>query len=466
MAVCPRIIIAGTHSGVGKTTISIGIMYALVNQGLRVQPYKVGPDYIDPGYHKQATGYDSRNLDSWLFNRDTLLELFAHSASTADISIIEGVMGLYDGKLEGDKAEPSPNGSTAQLAKILAAPVILALDAGKLAGSAAAVALGYRELDREVNLAGVILNRIGSERHYNQLKQAIEKHAGLPVLGYLPRDESLHIPERHLGLVPAQEYEQSGLDEQLTRQIAAGIDLDKIREIADNAPPLPQFKSHIFSVKEIKKQVRIAVAKDKAFSFYYPDNLDILAHLGGEPVYFSPLQDDGLPADIAGLYLGGGFPEVFARQLSENNKLKKSIRKAAATGIPIYAECGGLLYLTQGIVDTKERFYPMVGLIEGRARLQKKRQALGYVEIEVIRDNILSSKGDSLRGHEFHWSTLEGVGEDNGYAYYVYKSYAKEPRREGIVMDNLLASYVHLHFGSCPNLASNFIHKCALYAAT
>lgn len=459
---CSRIVIAGTRSGVGKTTVSIGIMRALTRQGFRVQPYKVGPDYIDPGYHKQATGCDSRNLDSWLFDRDTLLELFAHSASAADISVIEGVMGLYDGKLEGDKSQPSPSGSTASLAKMLAAPVILVLDAAKLAGSAAAIALGYRELDREVNLAGVILNRIGSERHYNQLKQAIKTHAGLSVLGYLPRDEALHIPERHLGLVPALEHEQSNLDEHLLKQVTAGIDLDKIKEIAGNAPQLPHFKPHIFSLREIRTRVRIAVARDKAFSFYYQDNLDMLAHLGGEPVYFSPLQDEGLPADVAGLYLGGGFPEVFARQLSDNDKLKNSIRQAAASGLPIYAECGGLLYLTQGIVDAKEQFYPMLGLIKGRARLLNRRQALGYVELKVMRDNILSNKGDSLRGHEFHWSTLEGVGEDNGYAYKVLKSYAK-PRYEGIVMDNLLASYVHLHFGSCPNVVDNFINKCVMY---
>jgi cobyrinic acid a,c-diamide synthase len=438
-------------------------MRALAEKGVRVQPYKAGPDYIDPGYHQQATGFSSRNLDSWLLPRDTLLELFSHSAAGAGIAVIEGVMGLYDGKLDGEKPEASPAGSTAQLSKILAAPVILVLDAGRIAGSAAAIALGYRELDRGVKLAGVILNRVGSKSHYRQLKRAIEEHAGLPVLGCLFRDEALYIPERHLGLVPAQEYRPDAFWEQLVSRIEAGIDLERMLKIADQAGPLPEFKPHIFVSPAGPARVRIGVARDKAFSFYYQDNLDILAHLGGEPVYFSPLEDEGLPVGVAGLYLGGGFPEVFARQLGRNDKLKLAIRRAAAGGLPIYAECGGLLYLTRGIINGEGEFYPMVGLIEGHARLQNRRQALGYVRLRVMKDNILSHKGDSLRGHEFHWSTLEGMVEDDGYAYELPGYHSPRPRREGVARGNLLASYIHLHFGSCLELAENFIAQCVKY---
>ncbi len=462
MAVYPRIVIAGTRSGVGKTTLSIGIMRALAQQGLKVQPYKTGPDYIDPTYHKQATGMPSRNLDSWLLSREAILELFEHAAATADIAVIEGVMGLYDGKLGGEQLESSQAGSTAQLAKILDAPVILVLDAGKIAGSAAAIALGYKELDKGGRLAGVILNRIGSQRHYLQLKQAIEKYAELPVLGCLYRDEALHIPERHLGLIPAEEQEYNAFRDELAQQITAGIDIESIIKIADEAGALPHFEPAIFSLPPDKPRVRIGVAQDKAFSFYYQDNLDILAHLGAELAFFSPLKDDDLPANIAGLYLGGGFPEVFAEQLAGNVALKQAVNQASAAGMPIYAECGGLLYLTKGIIDGDGKQYPMLGLIEAQSRVQKKRQALGYVDIKVLRDNILSKKGDSLRGHEFHWSSLEGIS-DNSHAYELRSSRTIKPRTEGIVQDNLLASYVHLHFASCPKLAENFIDRCVEY---
>lgn len=423
----PRIILAGTHSGAGKTTIGLGITLLLEKMGFKVQNFKAGPDYIDGSYYKSC-----RNLDSWLFSRDVLLELFKRQAKKADISIIEGVMGLYDGLGNTEK------GSTAQLSKILKSPVILVVDARGMSRSAGAAALGYKNFDRKVNTAGVILNNIGSQNHYNLIKSSIK------VLGYLPKSKDLRLPERHLGLVPTREKRVNGaFCNKLLDIVEKNIDIEGILKISREAGPLPFHKETIFNLKKpINDSVRIAVAKDKAFNFYYQDNLDILKHLGAEIVEFSPLSSSGLPDSIHGIYIGGGFPELFAEKLSRNISLKKHIVNLAKSGLPVYAECGGLMYLMREIEG-----YPMAGIFPGRVRMGNRLQPFGYVEIKTAEDNILSRRGDRNRAHMFHWSYIDGISNKD----------------HTFVKGNVLASYCHLHFGSNINLAKRFIKSCYEY---
>ncbi len=483
----PRLVIAGTASGVGKTLVSIGLERAYARMGLKIQPYKVGPDYIDPGYHQLACGQRARNLDSWLLSPEAVQELFSHSGSGADLAIIEGVMGLYDGKIrdvsgEGDGAsqyELSPPGSAAHVAKLLSCPVILLIDARRLSASAGAYALGFREYDREVNLVGTIITQVGSSRHYQEIKRAVEQGAGLPVLGCIPRDAALHIPERYLGLVPAEEQWQgvaadsgtvtakSGVVDvfwnRLDEAIETGLELKRILELAKTAPALSAYKPRLFNSNIKPHKVRLGVAKDAAFNFYYEDNLELLAHLGAELVCFSPLQDQALPPGIHGLYLGGGFPEIFIKELSRKQCLHEDIREAARQGMPIYAECGGLIYLSQGLEAADGSFYPLAGIVPGKARLQKKRQALGYVQARAVRDNILASAGEQLTGHRFHWSTLTEFPADTPRAYEVSAHNQEAPRLEGYAKDNVLASYIHLHFGANIKWAERYMDFCAGY---
>ncbi|MCL4533843.1 MAG: cobyrinate a,c-diamide synthase, partial [Bacteroidetes bacterium] len=321
----PRIVIAGATSGVGKTTFATGIMGALARRGLRVQPFKVGPDYIDPSYHTQVAGRPSRNLDSWMVPEPALRDLFARAAGCADIAVVEGVMGLYDGHNGLDES-----GSSAQVARLLRAPVLLVLDVSKTARSAAAVALGYQQFDRELNLAGVLLNRVGSETHRRWVQGAVEAATGLPVVGYLPRREDLVLPERHLGLIPTAEG-RIGAEffERLIAQVERTVDLGAVERLARAAGPLSDAHSGLFPEATLPPRARLALARDEAFSFYYQDSLELLAAWGAELVPFSPLHDASLPGGAAGVYLGGGFPELFARALSENRPMHQALRAAA-----------------------------------------------------------------------------------------------------------------------------------------
>lgn len=462
----PRFILAGAHSGVGKTTLALGIMSALRERGLKVQPFKAGPDYIDPTYHAQAAGRFSCNLDSWLLSQGAILELFKWRAENADLSVVEGVMGLYDGLQDTEK------GSTAHLAKLLNCPVILILDGRSLSRSAGAVALGYREFDKKVKVKGFILNNIGSEEHYRYIKNSVEKKTGIPVLGYLARNPDLKLPQRHLGLVPRPEMKLgNAFYRKLSGLIEKGIDLDKIYRISRRAPMLPSKKRQLLRPKPISEYVTIAVARDKAFNFYYQDNLDILKFFGARLVEFSPLTDKKLPADIDGVYIGGGFPELFAHQLSKNARLKREIRQGAKDGLPIYAECGGLMYLVERLVDFKKRVFPMVGIFKGTVTMAHRLQALGYVNIEAMRDSILSKAGTKVRAHIFHWSYLDDVPEGLSFAYKISRPFLpqerspskKWPDYDGLVQQKVLASYAHLHFASDINLARNFIANCREY---
>ncbi|MDA8234799.1 MAG: cobyrinate a,c-diamide synthase [Clostridia bacterium] len=453
----PRIMLAGTHSGVGKTTLTTALLAALTRKGYRVQPFKVGPDYIDPGYHKLATGRFSRNLDSWMLGEDGVRELFARSAVTGDFSVIEGVMGLYDGA-----SSTNDFGSSAHVAKILKTPVILVLDVKSMARSAAAVVLGYLKLDPEVPVAGIILNKVGGYSHYQIVKEAIESQCDVPIVGYLLKNKVVEMPERHLGLVPTGENGTLGAAlEALVEEISKTIDLNMIIEIARSAKPLEvSFSGVVFPEKKAAAKVKIAYALDEAFNFYYRDGLELLEAFGARLVPFSPLKDKSLPPDIGGVYIGGGFPEMFLEGLAANTAMMDSLREAHQQGMPIYAECGGLMYLTRAIIDFQGNKYPMVGLVPGVCRMQQRLAAMGYVTACSNGNNVLAGQGEQYRGHEFHYSTLEVEDSQFPWALELTKNRGGSVKEEGYAAGNLLASYVHVHFGSNPRLARNFVDKC------
>ncbi|MBI4499085.1 MAG: cobyrinate a,c-diamide synthase [Chloroflexi bacterium] len=454
----PRLVLGGTSSGVGKTTLACGLLAALHRRGLRVQPFKAGPDYIDPGYHTLAAGRPSRNLDTWLLSRSGVVECFARAAAGVDLALIEGVMGLYDGVGGRDEA-----GSTAELAKILGAPVLLVVDAASTPRSIAATVLGFQQFDRDLRLAGVLVTGLESAEHQERLAAAVQAATGLPVLGGLPRREDFRLPERHLGLVPT--VASPPLDEFLERlaaQVEESIDLDALLRLARSAPALSGSTADgVFPERPIA-DVTLGVALDEAFSFYYHDNLDLLTAWGARLVPFSPLRDRSLPPGVSGLYLGGGFPEVYARVLADNVDLLTAVRQAAAAGMPIYAECGGMMYLSEGIVDLDEMAFPMVGLVPGLSIMQPGRLFIGYGTLQTRRGTLLAAAGQTLRAHEFHWSSLTLPPQEETAAYAV----AEHPGRlEGFHRGNVLASYFHLHFGSHPDLAQNFVRACARFQA-
>jgi cobyrinic acid a,c-diamide synthase len=455
----PRLVIAGTSSGVGKTTITAGLIAALSKRGLRVQPFKCGPDYIDPSYHSLAAGLPCRNLDSWMLSQESLIELFTHATREANIAVVEGVMGLYDGRNGLESA-----GSTAEIARWLRAPVILVMNVAKMSGSAAAIALGYRQLDPDLNLAGVILNNVGSSSHLRWVTEAVEKKAGVSVLGYLPKKAEMCLPERHLGLVPtAESGELSQYMERLREEVESTVDVATILRLAGMTEPLPQVtEGKLFPLRAEPVQASIAVAQDEAFSFYYQDNLDLLTAWGAELRFVSPLHDSRLPSDTRGVYVGGGFPEMYADELEANSGFRRALVEAAEAGMPIYAECGGLMYISQGIIDFEGSKHAMVGLVPGWAVMQKKRTRIGYAVAETLQSSILAPKGERLCGHLFHWSKLPVLSERAAY-----RIIEPEEQLEGFILgpeSNILASYLHLHFGSKSSLAKRFVESCAQWA--
>lgn len=451
----PRVVIAGTHSGVGKTTVALGLMAALRSLGLSVQPFKVGPDYIDPSLHTAATGRISRNLDSWILPEEVLKVLFSRAAVGTGIAVIEGVMGLYDGS--NGKGEA---GSTAHVAKLLDAPVILVVDASSAVRSIAATVLGFRELDREVHLAGVICNLSGGPRHREWLRQAIEEELNIPLLGALPRIEGGSIPERHLGLVPATEAEYGEIFERLGAAVREHVDLERLLAIARHAPSLPSSQGWL--TPSYPSRVRIGVARDRAFHFYYEDALDVLRAYGAELIFFSPTEDRDLPEGVCGLYLGGGFPEVHAAELEANWSMREAIRRAAEAGMPIYAECGGMMYLCKHLRVAEGTRYAMAGVFPYTAVMEQNLRAIGYVEIEAQRPTCLFTRGERARGHEFHWSSLSGDVEET--AYQMVKGVGLDGHRDGLVYGNVLASYVHLHLAAVPHAAKRFVDACEAFA--
>lgn len=443
----PRIVIAGTASGTGKTTVTAGMLCALKKRNLSVASFKIGPDYIDPSYHKFLSGADCHNLDSWLVGKDEIANIFFHGSNGADISVIEGVMGLYDGGREGVS-------STAEIAKLLNAPVVLVIDCKSMGASAAAVAMGFRDYDKEVNFAGVILNRLGSKSHEKMICDAMEK-LNIKVFGTILRDENLHLPERHLGLLPAVENnDKNALTEHFV-VMENSIKIDEIIALANNAKPLENIKHGLQN--NAKKEVKIAVAKDEAFSFYYEDSHAVLEEFGAEIIFFSPLYDKEIPS-CDGLILGGGFPEMFAEKLEANFSMRESIKNAADTGLPIYAECGGFMYLTESIVDLSGKTFDMVGVINKQAKMEHKLQTVGYVTAEQTGDTIFGKSGLKFKGHEFHFSITDS--DEGTAAFLIEKMRTGAKYLSGYSDKNILASYLHLHFRGEREAAKNFVNSC------
>ncbi|RCX17565.1 cobyrinic acid a,c-diamide synthase [Anaerobacterium chartisolvens] len=458
----PRLIIAGTNSGCGKTTVSTGIMAALMKRGLKVQPFKVGPDYIDPMFHTFITQRSSRNLDSWMLTPQTVSHLFMTGSEGADIAIIEGVMGFYDGF-----GVYSSEGSTAHVSGIINAPVILVVDAKGAALSVAAVIRGFKDFDPGADIKGVILNNVNSEAHFSILKEAIEERTGIAAVGYLKSSSRYKLPERHLGLVPGGEIEGLGQKlDILAEELAGTVDLELLLRLARDSKAV--FHCHSpFAPEIVYPGIKIGVAMDKAFNFYYRDNLDMLEMLGAELEFFSPACDGELPRDIDGLYIGGGYPEVWGEELSANAHMRTSIKNAVTGGIPTYAECGGLMYMCRSITDKSGREFEMAGLLPGQCEMASSLQRFGYVEIEMEHDSVVSRKGEVVRGHEFHYSFAR-VDPCVGTCFKVRKKRRGTEERVwrcGYKLYSMLAGYPHIHFWSNPSIAQAFAASCSRYRA-
>ena len=449
-----KILIAGTSSGVGKTTISLGIMQALTKRNLKVQPYKVGPDYIDPSYHTFITGRYSRNLDSYMLEDEKIKYIVKESSKDADISVIEGVMGLYDGY--GIDLDDCTSSYTS---KLLKAPVILVINAKAMATSAAAMVLGYKMLDPNVNIAGVITNNVRSKSHYDLLKEAIEKYTGVEVLGYFPPNKEFSLESRHLGLIPSVEMDSLKVKfDNLADEIEKYINIDRIIEISETEDFDSSFDLDNFIEKNKVTDKTIAIAHDKAFNFYYRENIDLFEKLGMKIEYFSPISDKKLPkCDY--VYIGGGFPEIFAKELDENTDIKFSIMNAHINKIPIYAECGGLMYLGEKLEDQNKDIYNMVGIFKGCSKMTSSLKRFGYCFGEAKKDNILAKKGEIIKGHEFHHSVFESEEE---CAYHMRKLKDDKVIDEwegGYSKDNTLATYLHTHFYNNLDCIANFIER-------
>ncbi|WPO74581.1 MULTISPECIES: cobyrinate a,c-diamide synthase [unclassified Streptomyces] len=445
-----RLVIAAPSSGSGKTTVATGLMAAFTAAGLAVSPHKVGPDYIDPGYHALATGRPGRNLDAYLCGPDLIAPLFAHGSAGCDLAVVEGVMGMYDGAAgQGELA------STAHVAKLLRAPVVLVVDASSQSRSVAALVHGFASWDPEVRVAGVILNKVGSDRHETLLREALEE-SGVPVLGALRRVRQVRAPSRHLGLVPVAERQAEAVESvaALASQVREGCDLEALLALARSAPSLPGGAwdpgAVPASAPVAGRRPRVAVAGGAAFTFSYAEHTELLTAAGAEVVPFDPLHDERLPEGTAGLVIGGGFPEVYAPELSANEPLREAVAALARSGAPVAAECAGLLYLAREL-DGK----PMCGVLDTEARMSE-RLTLGYREAVAVSDSVLAAAGTRMRGHEFHRTVVEpGAGPAPAWGLH-----APERRVEGFVQGNVHASYLHTHWAARPDVARRFVDLC------
>ncbi|TDT25896.1 hydrogenobyrinic acid a,c-diamide synthase (glutamine-hydrolysing) /cobyrinate a,c-diamide synthase [Streptomyces sp. BK208] len=441
----PRLVVAAPSSGSGKTTVATGLMAALTGRGLAVSPHKVGPDYIDPGYHALATGRVGRNLDAYLCGPELVGPLFLHGARGCDIAVVEGVMGLYDGAAgEGELA------STAQVAKLLGAPVVLVVDASAQSRSVAALVHGFVSWDPEVRVGGVILNKVGSDRHEVMLREAMES-VGVPVLGVLRRAPQVAVPSRHLGLVPVAERQSAAVDAvaAMAAQVADGCDLEALVRLARGAGPLGATAWEAGEAPD-GTGTRVAVAAGAAFTFSYAEHSELLTAAGAEVVPFDPLRDEELPEGTAGLVVGGGFPEMYASELSANEPLRKAVAELALSGAPVAAECAGLLYLSRELDGL-----PMCGVLDATARMSQ-RLTLGYRDAVAVSDSVLAGAGTRMRGHEFHRTVVEpGAG-----AAPAWGMRTPERRVEGFVERGVHASYLHTHWAAEPGVARRFVERC------
>ena len=449
----PTMVVGAAQSGAGKTTATMALIMGLRRRGLRVQPFKVGPDYLDPQLLSWAAGRPCRNLDSWMLAPVHLLELFHHACRGADVAVVEGVMGLFDGK-SGDSDEAS----TAAVARLLDAPVILILDAARASRTVGAVGLGLSRADRRLNVVGALLNRVASVRHRDACVEGLEA-VGVPCLGHVFRGEALVLPDRYLGLLsPAETEPRRGLRRALEKA-AAGLDLDELLRAA-RVPPRPAARPELFPADRLPVRARIAIARDRAFHFYYQDCLDLLEAWGAELVPFSPLESPALPAGAGGVYLGGGYPELFAAELAANSSLIADLRRANRRGVLVYAECGGAMYVARAIEDAEGRRHRMAGLWPVTVSLRQRRLTVGYRRVRACAPSFLARGrmgGPELPAHEFHYSHLHRHSGRGQAAWLVLD---QGDRREGYATPHLTASYIHLHLGSRPGLAASFADAC------
>jgi cobyrinic acid a,c-diamide synthase len=453
----PRLVIAAPQGRSGKTTVSLGLCAAFKARGLAVQPFKKGPDYIDPSWLSEAAGIPCRSLDPFFYHQpEELLRAFVRPARKADLCLIEGNHGLFD------SFDETGLGSTAAVARTLDAPILLVVNATRIGRSAAAIVHGCQTFEPGTNIAGVVLNNVANGRHETRLRQAIENHCHIPVVGSIPRDERLNIPDRHLGLVPRQE-EKAHLSAITACQgaIERYLDLDAVLDIARSASSLPTFDQDQTKSKFLPSpRVRIGILRDRAFTFYYPENLETLEEAGAELVFIDSFYHTELPP-VDALYIGGGFPEMFMDELSANVSLRASIRQAIENDLPVYAECGGLMYLSQRIV-WGERSAEMVGALPVEIEMTGKPQGHGYVVAGVENENPFFGPGTVLRGHEFHNSRL--VSQDHlATAYQLSRGNGLGNGRDGLLYRNILASYTHLHIGGAPDWAKGLVRRAQLY---
>lgn len=462
-----RIVIAGTASSTGKSSLTLGLMGAFRRRGCTVQGFKCGPDYIDSAYHTAVTGRVSRNLDSWMLEASVLQEIYAHGSRGADLSIIEGAMGMYDGRSAADNT-----GSTAEVSQLLEAPVLLVLNAASMGRSAAAVVKGFQALEGGSRIVAAVANRVGSDSHYRLVKEAIQLECGLPVIGCMKREKDIEIPERHLGLVPSVERgELQPLFDRLADIAESHIDLDALWSLARAEPLPPVAGTALFqtgpgggSEETEGSHVRIAVARDQAFHFYYPENLELLEQAGAKLVFFSPLAGEELPPGVAGLYIGGGFPEEYAPALEACRQTRASVHAAVEAGMPTIAECGGFMYLCRHLQRLDGALYEMAGIIPGRAVMQETRVALGYREVRGLRGNWLLGEDGLARGHEYHYSAF--VPDADAALPFAYESKGRlRTANEGFLYKNAVAGYTHIHFASNPSMAGRFVAACRQWLA-
>lgn len=444
-----RLVIAAPASGEGKTSVALGLGRALRKRRIDTALAKVGPDYLDTGWQALASGNRARNLDVWTMGERGVAAAMSRASEGADVVIVEGVMGLHDGHRTGAAAC-----STADVARLLDAPVVIVIDASGAAATLAAVGLGLSLFDPAVRVAGVILNRFGEHRERRSVKDAFAT-AGLPVLGWIPRIEDAELPSRHLGLVQAEEERERGerAIDALAEAVERYCDVDELLRIARSAAPLPTAPPTWATASEPAEGVRIGIARDNAFAFYYADNLEALQELGAELVEFSPLDDPDLPSGIDGVYFGGGYPEVYAEGLSANASMLESVRRACTAGLPTYAECGGMLYLLDSLTDGEGRRHDLAGVLPATACMTPKLQRLGYVEAQLAHDCMLGEAGTRVRGHEFRYSTCEPAAGETA-------AWMVDCAPKGFSAGNVFASYLHLNFAGCPRVAENFVAAC------
>lgn len=459
------LVIAGERSGAGKTTITLALLAALSRRSTKIQSFKVGPDYIDPMFHQYVTWQPCRNLDPVLTSETYVQKCFTNHTQAADYALIEGVMGLFDGA-----TGKNDWGSTAHIARLLNLPVLLVLDCSRLSRSIAAIAHGYQSFDLRVKIAGLVLNRVGSDRHLELLKTALEP-LHLPILGILRRQDNITIPDRHLGLVPTAELPNlRNLVDHLAHIGDTCFDWSQLLPLLTASQPVrvrqipqPNKAANPTSISEtgsLQTQLRIAIAQDRAFSFYYPDNLDLLRQMGAELVPWSPLNDPALPDGVQGLYLGGGFPELFAQILAENTSARHAVRAAIEASMPTYAECGGLMYLSEYLLDFNKASFPMVGVLPTTV-VMAPRLTLGYRQAIALQNGPLLSTGTKVWGHEFHRSCLTTEPQTPLFRTHGYDVTTERGAVEGWQLHQLHASYVHLHWGDRPEIPQRFLQYCA-----